>query len=895
MNHSHEQPAQTGCPVCEIEPFMRNHYFTGKLLTARDFGDETRYHADKLRHHHQRLHGSGAVCGLRVVQHPNPACQDRYLVVEPGTAIDCCGHEILVTEQATLDLRQIPAMAVLAANGNRSGNGVAHTLQVCLRYRECPTEDIPVLYDDCGCNDTACAPNRIRESFELDVLVDPKPAGHGPHQPRLRWEHSVALASAARVALHHPSHRLYVLTQPPAGSGAVYQVATDHHATLASWQLPAPGLALAVSRDGNRVYVAAANSADPMGRRILHVLDTSAMAGPPLHSLELPGSEQSGIELATTPDGRLVALATATGTAAAFDTDLAGPGPVAAPATVTVGAGAQGLAGLVVSSDGGHAYAADPANHVLRVLDLAAMAASAPIGVLPTDAAPAALALVPSTGPDRLVVADAGHRRLHLLSPDPPTLDGTVPFQRAPIALAVSPGGRWAYVLERDGAGGWLRTVDLGRVALGRPVTPGSALPVGDQSQPFAATASRLYVPWVGEPANPEDGGVAIVDVREQACDELLWRDLDGCHDCDQPDCIVLATVEGYEPGDRLLDVADPPGDPSADTANRVARIDNRTGRRLLPSTGTLTEVVRCLLEQGPGAPGPQGPVGPAGQNGQNGPPGPPGPGLEPDLTRIDRLSWQHGDIRGPGGSGLVEVRRDNLTNPASPLIGVVIGFSGPISMAALADGAMRIVELLAEHVQADTGLICRCTVPGRLLPVEVTATTVVNGRELISGAQQDATTAAEPRAIAFVFDPPSRIGNDIIEEQVDELWVRVRGDFVLDVSGRAVDAEFPRAELPTGDGPPAVPVTSRLGLQGGLFESWFRPRRTPLRANVNRASREELLAVRGIGVRTADRILRERADRPFADLEDLRRRLRPSRRTWEAIRQALTATDREE
>ena len=44
------------------------------------------------------------------------------------------------------------------------------------------------------------------------------------------------------------------------------------------------------------------------------------------------------------------------------------------------------------------------------------------------------------------------------------------------------------------------------------------------------------------------------------------------------------------------------------------------------------------------------------------------------------------------------------------------------------------------------------------------------------------------------------------------------RGDFVLDSKGKAVDAEFARAELPTGD----HPKSSVFGIQGGLFESWF-------------------------------------------------------------------------
>ncbi len=83
------------CTECDILQLARNNYFTGKLLVERDFTDEQRYTMGKLRRHNQKLHGWGTVCGLKVKQHPNPACQSQYVVVEPGTAIDCCGREIL--------------------------------------------------------------------------------------------------------------------------------------------------------------------------------------------------------------------------------------------------------------------------------------------------------------------------------------------------------------------------------------------------------------------------------------------------------------------------------------------------------------------------------------------------------------------------------------------------------------------------------------------------------------------------------------------------------------------------------------------------------------------------------------------------------------------------------
>src|SRR5450631_4258743 len=87
---SHEHTGQDCCPDCDLPPFTRNHYFTGKLLVERDFSDEQRYYVDKLRHHEQRLHGWGVVCGLKVDQHENPGCRDRFVCVEPGTAVDCC-------------------------------------------------------------------------------------------------------------------------------------------------------------------------------------------------------------------------------------------------------------------------------------------------------------------------------------------------------------------------------------------------------------------------------------------------------------------------------------------------------------------------------------------------------------------------------------------------------------------------------------------------------------------------------------------------------------------------------------------------------------------------------------------------------------------------------------
>ena len=183
-HNGHHHGADTVCPSCDIGPFSRNNYFTGKLMLERDFTDETRYHIDKLRHHYQRLHGWGVVCGLEVKQHNSDKCRDRFICIEPGTAIDCCGHEIVVREEECIDIMQFEAIKTLKKNEGERGENPEHTLEIRICYRECPTEEIPVLYDECGCDDTKCAPNRILESYDFDVVVVDPSVRLRPEPPR---------------------------------------------------------------------------------------------------------------------------------------------------------------------------------------------------------------------------------------------------------------------------------------------------------------------------------------------------------------------------------------------------------------------------------------------------------------------------------------------------------------------------------------------------------------------------------------------------------------------------------------------------------------------------------------------------------------------------------------
>lgn len=209
------------CVPCEIPALCRNNYFTGKLLTERDFLVEQNYMLDKLRLHHAALHGWGIVCGLKVKPHPH--CPHLRLVVEPGLAIDTCGREIriLCEDDDTLELpipekpkpedeekcppepkdededdgkgygKNPPAkqgyqqeQAVVtddpvAQEPNGGGYGPQekrYPLYICLRYLECESEFAPAPFDECACGSNGEKPNRVCDGYRLIISRERPPS-----------------------------------------------------------------------------------------------------------------------------------------------------------------------------------------------------------------------------------------------------------------------------------------------------------------------------------------------------------------------------------------------------------------------------------------------------------------------------------------------------------------------------------------------------------------------------------------------------------------------------------------------------------------------------------------------------------------------------------------------
>jgi hypothetical protein len=882
-----KDPTSTSCPDCAIGPFSKLNPFDGMFMTAADFIAEQRYHVDKLRHHHQRLHGSGVVCGLEVTPHPNSECQNRYVYVGPGTAIDCCGREIVVRESTLIDLWQFKALTDL----RDKPDGKDHVLQLCLRYAECPTDEVPVLFDDCGCDDTNCMPSRILESFKVDVTLDPPVLVAGPRTPKLSWNSTVGVAHAAHVAVAAGSTQptsLFVLTADP--SAQLVEVSTANHATLATQTLAGAGLALAASNDGANVYVVAegASAGDP--RRLL-VFDASNLVGPPVQDLEIPASGGDEFELAVAPapDRRLVGLRRTSGVVLIWGSDINGSG---APAPATeVNVGSPNLVGLAVGSDAKSAYTLDPSASLVHVVDLANLA-MLPSIQLPASSDPVDLAVVRSSQADRLAVVNGTSSRLDLLKLSPADLVGSASVAHPPVGVVVGDDGSWAYVISQDGGRSFVQPVSLAALQSGASVPARDPLAVGHPTSEAVLTGgTTLYVPFVGVPAQPAAGGVAIVEVDESHCADFLTA----CPTCDGDDCMVVATVERYRPGDRLLAIEEPPSAPGADRAAIIARIDQRLGRRILPSVQALADAVQCLLESGTGGTGTQGPPGQNGADGadgadgvdgadgERGPKGDPGPGLEARLNRIVALSWKHN-----GDGPLVPIGgTDDL--------GIVIGFERPVLADRIdADHIFQVLLQLEEQEDAGRGVRCRCAALGKVVPVRFSVdpgdAQLIVAAGSVPGPDADGVAFLIPRGLLDLRVDPHRIAHPISKELISEFWVILRGDFVLDFGdGRAIAADFVRAELPTG----YRPAGSGFGVQGGTFESWFLPLQPDQRrVNPNIADRTRLMAVRGIGRATADRILAERERGPFASPQDFKDRAGVPRAVWMRIRDLINFDD---
>ncbi|WP_211233163.1 hypothetical protein [Solirubrobacter soli] len=592
------------CAECEAPQLARNRYFTGKLLLTQDFEIEQEYLLGKARRHNQQLHGAGIACGLEVSEHPNAACRDRMVIVAPGTLIDCCGHEVLVTAPDVVPLHDLILDAWKVAHGNKPYED-GHDIQLCLRYRECLSEQVPALFDDCGCDDSACQASRIRDGYEFGVLLDP-PAVDRTSRPVLRWHCTLNVAAVERIAVDPAHKRLYVVVGGT--SPALLAFATDNDVLLSSRTLPAAPLDIAVSANGDRVYLALDQA------KAVEILKSDDLTTP-LTTITLAAAPSGAVRLAARPGGGLVVLDAGAKQVHAWGAGIDAPG--ADPVATKLGAAAtgDGPADVAVIA-GGDAWVVAAEGDGDLTLVRAANASNAT--AIPVGGAPHALATVNG---DRLAVVDSAAKKVALFAVDltaTPAISpaGTaVAFAETPVAAVASPGGTWLAIALRDAADkGSVSTLEVAAMLTGS-ATEGPAVPIGARPTMLAiGDAGTLYAQYAGPPGDALHAGIAVLEVDERDCGS--WLEGADCPACETGECVVLTTVAGYKlDSDFSDDVLDP------------------KDRVILPSVAQLAAAVECLIERPagtgapgpPGAPGPKGDKGDPGAKGDKGDPGPAG------------------------------------------------------------------------------------------------------------------------------------------------------------------------------------------------------------------------------------------------------------------------------
>lgn len=198
---ANERRCPCGCAPCEgtcchLDCIVRPRFFCGQLLTDADLSALLKWARDRFALSRYR-HGWGVVCGLDVRCDPK---RPAAIVITPGYAVNCCGDDIVVCEDAALDLsdacreeadpcadlrRRYEAAVVpgailrsdaegerLAGGGFMGSPGVAEKarlriVDIYLRYDEKPSEPTTALGRGSCKQVSECEYSRTRESYKL--------------------------------------------------------------------------------------------------------------------------------------------------------------------------------------------------------------------------------------------------------------------------------------------------------------------------------------------------------------------------------------------------------------------------------------------------------------------------------------------------------------------------------------------------------------------------------------------------------------------------------------------------------------------------------------------------------------------------------------------------------
>lgn len=168
------------------EPLRRVAYEAGMMLGLEATRDEQAYHRRRLNRHQYWLHGFGTLAGMRVSIAPdiNPESMTVRLQVSPGIGIDGLGREVLLHETYCLNLGDW--LAAQSEARLREGYNEADNLlwlKVCVRQKDCPVAQQPVLARKLNLSTDAVQPSRTAESVMLELIPQLPEAEETRYQP----------------------------------------------------------------------------------------------------------------------------------------------------------------------------------------------------------------------------------------------------------------------------------------------------------------------------------------------------------------------------------------------------------------------------------------------------------------------------------------------------------------------------------------------------------------------------------------------------------------------------------------------------------------------------------------------------------------------------------------
>jgi len=205
------------------DSLRRVAYEAGMMLGLEATRDEQDYHRRRLNRHQYWLHGFGTLAGMRVDMSPTSHVNDTdavtvRLLVSPGIGIDGLGREVLINETYCINLGEW--LAAQTETDLREGYSDADNLlwlKVCVRQKDCPTAQQPVLARKLNLSTDAVQPSRITDGVQLELIPELPEADDPRYRP---WAGHDPAAAALPALSPAEQTTLNTITAADAEAGA---------------------------------------------------------------------------------------------------------------------------------------------------------------------------------------------------------------------------------------------------------------------------------------------------------------------------------------------------------------------------------------------------------------------------------------------------------------------------------------------------------------------------------------------------------------------------------------------------------------------------------------------------------------------------------------------------